>query len=112
MTVTTSYGTWTNNVEAFSASVEDTITSALGDYAHEYNIDALAAEYRQLINNALPESVSLCGDEFIGPYYAADCDFTGYPTDEKGSLDIKAIVMEVDGDGHGNFWALAERHAL
>lgn len=112
MTVTTSYGNWNNNLDGFALTVEDTIASALGDYVHEYDTDAIAAEYRKLINDALPASVSLCGNEFVGPYYTRDCDFTGYPTDEDGSLDIQAVIVGVDGEDHANFWALAERHNI
>lgn len=100
----TSYGTWNNNVEPFTLTVEQTVSEALGEFADEYDIPAIAAEYREQINAALPDSVSLCCNEFIGPYRQADTDFDGYPITEDGALDIKAIVASVD------FWAIAERH--
>ena len=91
MTVTTSYGNWTI-VEEFSVSVEDTIGAALGAFAGDYNTDAIAADYRAAINAALPDGVSLCGDEFYGPAYADELP------------DIKDIVEGID------FWAIAARH--
>jgi hypothetical protein len=104
MTTTTSYGTWNNRVEPYAATFEQSVYEALGDYADNFDLDALTADYKAAINDALPSSVSLCGDEFIGPYYEADADFTGYPHDEEGRLDIKAIVETVD------FWTIAARH--
>jgi hypothetical protein len=104
MTTTTSYGTWNNRVEPYAANFATSIYEALGDYADGFDLDAVEAEYKAAINDALPASVNLCGDEFIGPAYAADCDFTGYPTDEDGRLDIKAIVDSID------FWEIASRH--
>ena len=103
MTTTTSYGTWCNQVDAYSLSVEQTVTESLGDYTNDYDLDGLTAAYRAAVNEALPDSVSLCGDEFIGPYYAKDQDFDGYPTTDDGALDIKTIVDGID------FWKLAEQ---
>ncbi|WP_405149414.1 hypothetical protein OG589_14440 [Sphaerisporangium sp. NBC_01403] len=104
MTTTTTFGTWNNRVQDGELTVEQSVYVALGDYADDYDLDAVAADYRAAINDALPSSVSLCGDEFIGPYYAEDRDFDGYPTDEDDRLDIKAIVEGID------FWAIAAEH--
>lgn len=101
---TSSYGTWNNRVRDMELTVEQSIAVALGDYTADYDLDALAAAYRNAINEALPEGMSLNGNEFYGPYYAADANFDGYPHDEDGRLDIKAIVDSVD------FWALAAEH--
>jgi hypothetical protein len=103
-TTTTTYGTWSNRADDLSTSVEHTVYECLGDYASDYDPEAIAAEYRAAINDALPPSVSLCGDEFIGPYYAADCNFDGYPLDEFGALDITTIVEQAD------LWAIIARH--
>jgi hypothetical protein len=105
MTTTTSYGNWTL-VERYSVSVEDGVAAALGDFADEYDVDAIARDYRAAINAVLPEGVSLNGNEFYGPYYGSDCDFTDYPTDEHGCLDIKALVESID------FWEIAARHDI
>jgi hypothetical protein len=101
MTTTTIYGTWTTRVEPYSATFSTSVYEALGDYADECDIDAIEADYRNAINEALPDGVSLCGSEFIGPAYA---DFDGYPTDEYGRLDIRAIVESVD------FWEIVAKH--
>jgi len=104
MAITTSYGTWNNCVEHYSTGVAQTVTEALGDYADDYDVDAIVADYRDAINAALPQGVTLAGDEFIGPWRPADDEFDGYPVDDHGVLDIKAIVDGVD------FWAIADRH--
>lgn len=101
---TTSYGTWNNRVEHYSANLATTVVEALGDYGDDYDVDALTAAYRDAINAALPDSVTLAGDEFIGPHRPDADEWDGYPTDEHGQLDIKAIVDGVD------FWEIAEKH--
>src|SRR5690606_34496329 len=68
---TTSYGTWNNRVDGDALTVEQTIAETLGD-ADEYDIDAIAADYRTAINKALPEGVTLAGNDFYGPYYTED----------------------------------------
>jgi hypothetical protein len=105
MTTTTSYGTWANIVNPYSLSVENTALDAFGTEGPDgYDLDGIVNEYRDAINDALPDGVSLNGDEFYGPYYQEDCHFDGYPVDELDELDIKAIVDSVD------FWAIAARH--
>lgn len=104
MSTTTSYGTWNNRVEHFALTVEQTVVEALGDYAHEYDVEAIARDYRDAINKALPQGVTLAGDEFIGPHHPNPREFEGYPVDDRGVLDIKAIVDTVD------FWEIANRH--
>jgi hypothetical protein len=103
MTVTTTLGTW-NNYHRSTLTLEQDVCEALGDFTADYNVDAIEADYRQAINAALPEGVSLNGDEFYGPYYEADRRFDGHPTDEFGVLDITAIIDSVD------FWEIAARH--
>lgn len=104
MATTTSYGTWNNQIEPYALTVEQTIADSLGDFIDDYDVDAITREYRDAINDALPASVSLCGDEFIGPYYEADTAFESHPHNEDGELDLKAIVDGVD------FWAIAAKH--
>jgi hypothetical protein len=112
---TTSYGTWNNHINQYSVGLHVDVVEALGDYANDYDVDAIAADWRAAINDALPDSVTLSGDEFIGPAYADDQDWTGYPVEDvpdgledqlEGGLDIKAIVDGVD------FWEIAKRHEL
>lgn len=103
----TSYGTWNNHVDQYSTGLEHTVTEAFGSYGpDDFDFDAIVSDYRNAINDALPDSVTLAGDEFIGPAYADDQDFDGYPMDEDGSLDIKAIVEDVD------LWEIIARHEL
>ena len=90
--ITTSYGTWNNLVDPRALSVEQTISEALGAFGADYDIDAIAADYRAAINAALPEGVSLNGNDFYGPY------------DKDDRLDIKSVVDSVD------FWAIVAKH--
>jgi len=106
MIVTTSYGTWANRVDPRALTVEQTIYETLGDYAGDYDIDAIAADYRDAINEALPEGVALAGNEFIGPYYAEDATWGPELKDKDGRLDIKAIVDSVD------LWAIVAKHEI
>lgn len=99
--ITTSYGTW-NRIESLSLSVEQSVADYLGDFVDDFDFDGVVADYRAAINRALPDSVTLAGDEFIGPHLDADQDFGGYPTDEKGYLDLKAIVDGIDLDEIAN----------
>ena len=103
--ITTSYGTWTSRVDPYSLSVEQTVREALGDYADQYDVDAIAADYRQAINQALPEGVSLCGDEFIGPYHSDDATW-GPELETEGRLNIRVIVESVD------FWGIVAKHEI
>ena len=101
---TTDYGTWRTLVDRTSLSLGQSVYESLGDYVDGYDLDAIVAEYRDAINEALPAHVCLSGDQFIGPYYEEDYDRAGYPTDEDGNLDLKEIVKGVD------FWKIAQRH--
>jgi len=101
--ITTSYGTWNNRIDPHSLSVEQTVYEVLGDFADEYDVEAIAADYRQAINAALPEGVSLVGNEFIGPYHAKDATW-GPELEVDGRLDIRAIVDSVD------FWGIVAKH--
>ena len=103
MTITCSYCTWNRTVAKYSMTLEQSVGDALnGEYSDE-QIDAVTAAYRDAINAALPDSVSLCGNDFYGPYTPADDEFAGYPQDDEGDLDIAAIVESVD------FWAIVEK---
>lgn len=91
MTTTTSYGTWCNRVDQYSTTVEHSVAEAFGSEGDSgFDFDAIVRDYRTAINAALPDGVSLCGNDFIGPY---DSD-TAPGSD--GDLDIKGIVDGVD----------------
>ena len=119
MTTNCSYGKWNPVVSKYSLTVEQGVEGALnGEYTDE-QIQAVSAAYRDAINAALPDSVSLCGDEFYGPYNTDDDQFAGFPlcnlfgepsppppwADPKDTLklDINSIVDGVD------FWAIVEK---
>ena len=94
MTITRSYGSWVRATGSSAFTLDGEVADALlagvdfNDYSDE-QIAAVAGAYRDAINQALPEGVSLCGDEFYGP---ADAD----------TPDLSEIVDSVD------FWAVAE----
>lgn len=101
---TTSYGTWCNQIAPFSTSpdvdVVDFIGGADSDWLERVEksgaLEEMKAAFRAAIEAALPDSISLCGDEFIGPAHPDDGEFDGYPTDEDGDLDLKACLEDID----------------
>lgn len=101
---TTSYGTWCNRVNTYSTSPESDVLDYIngGDNAWQELLEKSGAleeiqlEYRQAIDAVLPPSISLCGDEFIGPADPEDNEFDGYLTGEYGDLDFKAMVEDID----------------
>lgn len=106
MTTTRTYGNWNTRVESYSANFETAVMEAFGSEGPDgFDFDAIVADYRAAVNEALPPGVSLNGSEFYGPAYPEDADFDDYPTDEDGRLDIKTIVEGID------FWKIAESHA-
>ncbi|MFJ3283316.1 hypothetical protein [Streptomyces halstedii] len=103
-TTTTSYGTWCNQVNQYSTSPDSDVLDYIngGDNAWQElleksgALDDIQTAYRAKINDALPPSVSLCGDEFIGPAHPDDDEFEDYPTDKHGTFDIAACVEGID----------------
>ncbi|WP_331726272.1 hypothetical protein [Streptomyces sp. NBC_00470] len=101
---TTDYGTWCNQVNEFSTSPDADVLDNIsgGDYEWQRLLEASGAlatmqsEYREAIEAALPPSVSLCSDEFVGPAYPDDDEWDGYPVDSMGTVDIKACVLRVN----------------
>jgi len=104
MTTTTEYGTWNNHGDSSALTVEASVTNYISGGDSEWveriqsdgSFDAMVDAYRDAINEALPDGVSLNGNDFYGPYYDADTDFEGYPTNEDGRLDIATIIKGVD----------------
>lgn len=93
----TPYGTFIGNVAdpGGAGSMRDYITTALGDYADDYDIDAIIADYRGAINERLADQgITLAGDEFYGPY----------PRPENAGETIADAIESVD------FWTIVERH--
>jgi hypothetical protein len=103
MTITCSYGTWNRKVDSYTLTLEQSVGNALNGEYTDKQIEAVTEAYRDAINAALPDSVSLCGNQLYGPYTPGDNEFAGYPQDDEGDLDIAAIVESVD------FWATVEQ---
>lgn len=101
---TTSYGTWCNIINPSSTSPDADLLDSIAGADAEWRelveetgaLDEMQLAYYRAIDAALPPSVSLCGDEFIGPVEVDEGEFDAYPTDEFGDLDIKAIVERID----------------
>lgn len=96
MTTTTVWASW-EQVDASSLTVIQFIRRALGEFVREYAITAIETDYRAAINAALPEGVSLHGEEFYGPY----------PKPENADEQIQAAVSSLDTDV---FWVIVARH--
>jgi hypothetical protein len=101
---TTSYGSWCNNVNEYSTSLESDVSDFISGGDNDWQrllvesgaFQEICDTYRQKINEALPASVTLAGDEFVGPHEPEDGEWDGCPVDEYGGLDIKAIVDSID----------------
>src|SRR5690554_5768191 len=94
---TTSYGTINTMVPDAGTvtSLHDYVAGALGDYADDYDIEAIVDEYRDAINERLADQgIVLAGDEFYGPY----------PRPENAGETIAEAIKDVD------FWTIVERH--
>lgn len=91
---------WDSVVDHNQNTVEGTIAAPLGDHVGDYDLDAFAAAYREAIDDALPPTVRLMGNMFVG---VLGGPWDGYPTCEDGTLDVKAIVDGID------YWAMAAR---
>lgn len=93
MDTTTDYGTWVS-VMGISAEINPGtyVYVALGDGAHDFDVDGLEAEFRSRIADALEDTgISLVGDEFIGP---------AYPTSDQAAaqdgIDLKQAIEDID----------------
>lgn len=94
MTATTSYGSFINHCadSGASANIDSYVATALGEYASDYDVEAVVNGFRDGINAELDDTgVSLHGDEFYGPY-------------PKRDTDIAAAIERVD------FWEIAAKH--
>lgn len=105
MVTTTDYGNWNNHGDHSSTNVETTVGEYIaGDTEWTERIHAtgaftrVVADYREAINDALPEGVSLQGNDFCGPYYEKDHTW-------EGELNIAAIIEGID------LGAIVEKHA-
>lgn len=97
---TTSYGSW-GQYRSYQ-TLEDEIAVILGSEADEYDIDAIVAAYRQAINDALPDGVSLNGNELHGP-----CDQRG-----EWTIWFNADTLSEAADVDVDFWEIAARYEI
>jgi hypothetical protein len=115
MTTTTSYGTWNNHGDrgnvTVAASIADAINGGDADWRERMEasgaLDRVEDAYRAAIDEALPQGVSLCGNEFIGPYYSdqsIEQQMAAFDDDEDPiasaveSADLQAIIEAHDVD--------------
>lgn len=91
MTTTTSYGTWFYFVRTTSLGLRGLVDELLGEHFDKATLDAVETDYRTAINAALPEGVTLAGDEFHGPH-PLDSAKRDAIADAVESVDIWAIL--------------------
>ena len=97
MTITTEYGTWNNHGDRTALTVEDTVAGYLANGDTEWAercektgaLEDMVSAYRIAINYALPDGVTLAGDNFYGPYYESDQSW-------ESELDIAEIIQGID----------------
>ncbi|WP_160051309.1 hypothetical protein [Nocardiopsis sp. FR26] len=112
MTTTTSFGTWNNHGDRTQLTVEATVAAYISGGSSEWlervneegHFNAMVDAYRDAINAALPDGVTLNGNEFYGPYYAENHGWDEDLNDELGQLNITAIIETID------LAAIVERH--
>lgn len=98
-TATTEIGTWaTLGPSSSTVTIQGTVADAVGEFAADYDIDAIITDYRDAINAAMPEGVSLHGQDYIvGPYRRE-----GW-TDEE-LAEVREAIASVD------LWEIVGRH--
>lgn len=89
---TTDYGTWSNLTGGGSARLEDSVADYLGEYGDEYDVDAICDEYRDAVNNILPDRVALVGNDLYGPYATRNEFDWEEISEELETIDLAAIV--------------------
>lgn len=107
MVTTTSYGTWVNHGDDSNATVEASIADAINGGDKDWRermessgaMDDIARDWREAINEALPEGVTLAGNDFYGPAYDADASW-------EGELKIADVIKGID------LGAIIERHDI
>jgi len=76
------------------ATIRAALETFAGDYAGDYDLDAIEADYTQAIQATLPASWQLAGDTIFG-----DVDDTGTlidPADEATLTEISAAIDAID----------------
>lgn len=91
-------------------TVEDSCRAEIDDFSRTYDIEGLANDWRERINEALPENVDLFGDEFYGPANLNDLNLKEIHIAPDGSIDLKAAVAATLGPDGIWFGYMAEKH--
>lgn len=95
MPTTTTYGTWRTYTSDLSveATIDGYVAGGDADWYERVRtsgaLERMAEDFREAVNAALPEGVSLHGDEIYGPAYEQDRSW-------QGELDIRGIIDRVD----------------
>jgi len=104
--ITTSYGSWNNHTRyntSPGADILDVVNGGGSEWVERMQasgaLDAVETEWRAAIQAALPEGVTLIGDEFIGPH-SSDPAYT----EAIRESDFKEIIDGIDLN------AIIERH--
>lgn len=105
MTTTTCIGTWCNYGDNYSTSVESTVADFLNGGTSDWReamdesgaVDRIVEDYRAAVDAALPEGVSLCGNEFIADI-DAEFDTQTDIIEAIEAIDVWEIVARHDVD--------------
>lgn len=108
MRTNTVYGTWatyTRDALTPEATLEDALVNAESEWRERITetgtFEKMAEDYREAINDALPEGIALIGEQFYGPYRgpgaAKDEDFESI-TEAIDAIDVQKIIDTHDPD--------------
>jgi hypothetical protein len=101
MTTTTVHTTWALTFSSSSPDPRHDVLNALGEYAGDYDTDALTRAWVDALAAALPDALTLASNgEVYGP-----AGWTG-----NAAQALRDAVNGIDGTGGVDFWALAAQH--
>lgn len=101
MTTTTVLATWALAFQGSSPDPRHDVITALGEFADDYDTDALTRAWVDALDDVLPDELTLASNgEVYGP-----SDWTG----NAGQV-LRDAVNGDDGVGGVDFWALAARY--
>lgn len=97
--ITTDCGTWCNHGDNSNVSVEASIADAINGGDSDWQermetsgaLERVAADYRDAINEALPDGIWLTGNDFICLHHS-DPNYT----DEIADFDISEAIEKID----------------
>jgi hypothetical protein len=105
---TTSYGSWAN-ITFYSVTPEQYVADGLTEYATDYDIEAITAEFLAEIQAELPAGLTILGNgELIGPAYGPEAD--AMPEDV--CEHVRQLIVDEDGVGGIDLQAIMDRHDL